>query len=145
MTEQYTDKKTVGIPPDVVQVRHDTELFRIQAENYASTAAERANAADISAGQAATHALEAQDWAKVAQGWSELHSQGIHFGPDEPAFEHRYNGMLWIETDETALKIIAFNRWDALNFGSGMFLSDDLYLSDDFYLTDSGEWTTFHV
>ena len=47
MTEQFTDKKTVGIPPDIVQVRHDTELYKIQAENYAATAAERADAAGI--------------------------------------------------------------------------------------------------
>lgn len=145
MTEQFTDKKTVGIPPDIVQVRHDTELYKIQAENYAATAAERADASGASAEQAASRVLEARDWALVAQGWSEVRSQGVHFGPDEPAFEHRYNGMLWIETNEATKKIASFKRWDALNFGAGIFLSDDLFLSDELFLTDSGEWTTFHV
>lgn len=145
MTEQFTDKKTVGIPPDIVQVRHDTELYKIQAENSAATAAERADASGASAEQAASRALEARDWALVAQGWSEVRSQGVHFGPDEPAFEHRYNGMLWIETNEATKKIASFKRWDALNFGVGIFLSDDLFLSDELFLTDSGEWTTFHV
>lgn len=146
MTEQFTDKKTVGIPPDIVQVRHDTELYKIQAENSAATAAERADASGPARSRRASRALEARDWALVAQGFGARYARkGVHFGPDEPAFEHRYNGMLWIETNEATKKIASFKRWDALNFGAGIFLSDDLFLSDELFLTDSGEWTTFHV
>lgn len=128
-----------------MQVRHDTELYKIQAENSAATAAERADASGPARSRRHPARWKRGDWALVAQGWSEVRSQGVHFGPDEPAFEHRYNGMLWIETNEATKKIASFKRWDALNFGAGIFLSDDLFLSDELFLTDSGEWTTFHV
>ena len=85
MPGQFPDKKTVGIPPDLVQVRHDTEGYMIQAGNSAMSADESAQRSAESAAQSAQHADEAQQYAEDAKGWSERNSQGIHFGTSEPA------------------------------------------------------------
>lgn len=39
MSRQFPDKKTVGIPPDFVAYRNDTEKFKDQAKSYADQAA----------------------------------------------------------------------------------------------------------
>lgn len=143
MPGQFPDKKTVGIPPDIVRTRHDTEQYMIQAANSAMSSDESAQQSAASAVKSAGHADEAQQYAAEAKGWSELHSQGIHFGPGEPAEDQRYDGMLWLKTDEAAQTITQVNRYDASKTGNGVYLSEALYLSDELYLNDSGAWTPF--
>lgn len=143
MPGQFPDKKTAGIPPDLVQVRHDTEGYMIQAGNSAMSADESAQRSAESAAQSAQHADEAQQYAEDAKGWSERNSQGIHFGPSEPAEDKRFDGMLWLKTNEANQTITQVNRYDASKAGSGLFLSESLFVSDELYLNDSGAWTPF--
>ena len=145
MAEQVVDKKSVGIPSDIPLVRHQTELFMIRAEGYASSAEQSSLDAADSETQAAEHAELSNHWANVAKGWSERYSQGIHFGPDEPSYEQRYDGMLWLMTDESKHEIIKIRRWDAASYGVGLYLSDELFLSDSLYPQDRGEWTDFTI
>lgn len=143
MPGQYPDKKTVGIPPDLVLTRHDTELFMLRAENAAFEAEGFKGEAAASADESESWADKAQQYAAEAEAWSELHSQGVHFAPTEPDVDKRYDGMLWLQTNESAHTITAVKRFDASSAGSGTYLSDDLYLSDELYLNDSGAWTSF--
>lgn len=145
MAEQVVDKKTVGIPSDIPLVRHQTELFAIRAEGYANSAEQSSLRASESATQSAEHAELSNHWANVAKGWSERYSQGIHFGPTEPPYDQRYDGMLWLMTDESSREIIKIRRWDASSYGVGLYLSDELFLSDSLYLQDRGEWTDFSI
>lgn len=143
MPGQYPDKKTVGIPPDLVIVRHDTEMFMIRSENAAYEAEGFKNEAANSAAESEGYADEAHQYAEEAKEWSERETQGVHFGPSEPDVDTRYDGMLWLQTNESAHTITAVKRFDASAAGSGLFLSNDLYLSDELYLNDSGAWTSF--
>lgn len=145
MAEQVVDKKTVGIPSDIPLVRHQTELFAIRAEGHANAAEQSSLRAADSATKSAEHAEESNFWANVAKGWSERYSQGIHFGPNEPPYEQRYDGMLWLMTDESKHEIIKIRRWDSGSYGAGLYLSDELFLSDSLYLHDRGEWTDFKI
>lgn len=143
MADQIVDKRTVGIPPDILDVREDVEARATEAEaaavtaqGYSRSAAMSAEAADASESAAATYAAQSAAWAVVR-------NQGLHFGEEEPPT--KIDGMLWIKTDESVGTIVAFERWDAASAGAGLFPSEATWPSEDTWPEDQGDWKSFKV
>ena len=143
MPGQFPDKKIPGVPPEVARYRAETEQFYLRAANAKEGAEEAAGEAAASASLSGQHAAESQEYAQQARDWSELHAQGVHFGPDEPAYDKKYDGQLWLKTNEQAATITKIRRWDADAAGQGLFPSASLYPGSSLYPNDKGEWKDF--
>lgn len=143
MPGQFPDKRTPGVPSDIARYRTETEQFYLRAENAKVGAEEAADDSAASAALSGQHADEAQEYAQQAKDWSELHAQGVHFGPDEPGYDKKFDGQLWLKTNESAATIIKIRRWDADAVGQGLFPSASLYPDSSLYPNDKGEWKDF--
>lgn len=141
--DQIIDKKTIGIPSDIEYIRHETEQFMNRTRDYSDEAANYAKDASDSAYRAAVSETNAWTAASEASYWATLHNQGIHFGPAEP--QDKWDGMTWLQTNESTRTITAFKRWDFHLSGNGVFPSNTLYPSDELYPNDQGDWTPFSI
>ena len=150
MADQIVDKRSVGIPPDVVLARHQTLGFRDEAEAHARDSAASATDSATYAQHAAAHASNASTSARDAAAsateaamWAEVASMRTLLRPTEPPA--KLDGMVWMRTDEQAGTIVAINRWDADLPGSGLFPSAATYPGGGLYPTERGAWTAFAI
>lgn len=139
--DQIVDRRTVGIPHDIVATRHEVEGMRDAAADSAEESESSANAAAKSEKNAASQAHDALSYAKESEKWATIHNMGITFGPDEP--EEKFNGMTWMFTDESARKILSFRRWDAALAGSALWPSGETFPGTSTFPQDRGAWTEF--
>lgn len=141
MADQITDKITIGVPSDLLEVRDDCEEFKDQSKtsaeqskNWAKNAEEWAIKSEDSAHDSALSAEEARQWA-------ETHMQGVWVDPNPPAYEKRYDHMLWFETNEDESIITRMWRWNAWGLPTdGTYPSEDLYPSQNTYPIGLGRW-----
>ena len=143
MADQIVDKRSVGIPPDVVLARHQTLLFRNEAESYASDAEASAAEAATYERRAASHASDSAASAAEAAMWAEAASMRTLMRPTEPPA--KLDGMVWMRTDEQSKTIVAISRWDADLPGSGLFPGDATFPSDEVFPAERGAWTGFAI
>lgn len=136
MADQIYDKKTVGIPEDVVVVKGQVEEMRDTAEAYK-------NAAAASANQSQAYAAEARDWATESEKWALVRNLGVSMQTAPPDF--KVDGMVWFKTDEEKRQIVSINRYDATSREKTVFPSKRTFPSKNLYPRTIGEWTAFRL
>lgn len=141
--EQIVDKRTVGIPPDIVVARNEVEDMRDETRAFRNGAKESMEKAAASADVAAAQATDAHQSAMEAANWATLHNQGISFSQDEPAI--KWDGMTWIQTNDADSTIVAFKRWQQDDRGHGIVPSASLLPSKTMRPRNRGAWREFKV
>lgn len=143
MPDQVADKRTVGIAPDILDVRKQTKEYMDLAASSAGTSEGYSRSASASAERSAASESAAAEWARQSAEWAVLRNQGIEFGPTEPPV--KIDGMLWLRTDEDDQTITDFGRWDANAAGAGLFPAEDTWPGEGTHPSEQGEWKHFRV
>ena len=108
------------------------------AASNANSAAQSANAGSAAASKAADSANSAAQAASAAAG----NAKPYYFQAAEPARSKRVDGMLWLQTNESAKTAVA-KRWDAGLPGKAVFPGDSTMPGDSTVIDEIGAWTQF--
>lgn len=106
-----------------------------RAESAASSAEANADAANGAATAATAAAKQANAAASATKPY--------YMQAAEPARDKRVDGMLWMQTNESAKRIAAFNRWDANLPGTAIFPGATTMPGTTTMPSDLGAWTQF--
>lgn len=138
MADQVVDRLTVGIPLDF-------ELTRDEVKRLRDETAEDRERVELDRSIATEAASRAQIAADEAEAWVRDQNLGITFAPtfDEP--REKFDGMVWLKTDEESHTITNVYRWDADAVGNGLFPGASTYPGDATCPNTMGEFTEFKV
>ncbi len=136
MADQICDKRSVGIPEDIVIVR--AEIEELHDETVASS-----RSAHESEVLAQLHASDARDAAEESRAWAEVRHLGVHFSDTPP--DEVVDGMTWFMTNEETSQITAIRRYDSSSMKQCIFPTLTTYPSSTLYMHEVGEWQDFSL
>lgn len=132
MADQIVDKRTVGIPPDILDVRQDTQGYRDDAQASEEEAAQSATNAAKSEASAALSASTAATLVAAVN--------GLRVGPEEPELHSRTEHMLWLETSSDLATVSVLRVWDAGAAGAALWPGESTYPGDSAWPMIEGTW-----
>lgn len=133
---------------DAVKELYDTIAKLNQVINRANASANKADSSAASAdanADAANRAATAATAAAKQANAAAAATKPYYMQAAEPPRDKRVDGMLWMQTNEGAKRIEAFNRWDADLPGTALWPGATTFPSDITYPDEKGAWTPFTV
>lgn len=133
---------------DAVKELYDTIASLNQVINRANASANKADSSAASAdanADAANKAASAATAAAKQANAAAAATKPYYMQPGEPARDKRVDGMLWMQTNESAHKIASFNRWDAGLPGTALWPGTATFPSSKTYPDEKGAWTAFGI
>lgn len=118
----------------------DTAVGRADAS--ATRADSSASAADVSTA-AASIAADAATKAAAQANAAASATKPYYMQAAEPTRDKRVDGMLWMQTNESTMKLAAFKRWDANLPGKAVFPGASTMPGASTIIDEIGAWTTF--
>lgn len=133
---------------DAVKELYDTIAKLNQVINRANASANKADSSAASAdanADAANRAATAATAAAKQANAAAAATKPYYMQAAEPPRDKRVDGMLWMQTNEGAKRIEAFNRWDADLPGTALWPGATTFPSDITYPDEKGAWTAFGI
>lgn len=131
---------------DAVKELYDTIANLNKVIDRANVSASRADSSAASAdanGAAANKAASAATAAAKQANAAASAAKPYYMQAAEPARDKCVDGMLWMQTNESAKRIAAFNRWDANLPGTAIFPGATTMPGTTTMPSDIGAWTQF--
>lgn len=146
MTDEIIDKHDVGIPDSMVRLRHDTEVFRNEAEKIRDQTQILHDEAHESADRAAGEASAAEDAARRASSWIDS-AEGLSLGP-EPPIKPR-EGHIWlVESSKPTHPLYpSLHTWPGPHSWPGKvgLQADGRHIITGIRHMDHGQWVDYRI